>query len=562
MHRRLFGRISAAVALAALAVPVSLIAASPSQAATTCTSQMGSNIAGGQSNLSVACLTDYNSPANTGAAAFIQIADSPAGVWRRGSARQVTGTGALNGTTITVLASTPVVAGDIGRPISGPGVGAGAFITAVAGNVVTVSRKNAAAIPGGSTLTIEHSTARVLFDANCTTGTTNMTAPLGKFTASDVLRSVGGGPYPPGSRIVVVPNATTATVDANASVAGNQAPPANCTDAFSGAGQPAGVQDIITIGAAKYTAATGTTTSYTDGYTRHVMLGAAPAGGATCAGSTLTFNASGGGVFATDLSLRLTFRKSSGALADATVRKVNTANTAGNGSIVMSAACPLAGAAATSVDIGQPSDSAPHDDGVVTQTVSALQLNPTLVPTIDDCARNTYEGFTLAGTWRNPSSVSTKGYALTGVLGAPPAVSVGQFLMGTGAGVDFAGYLQAVNGGLQVGAHFEVVFPLVPTTLALCPAVAGTGKIASAWRFLASPETGPPTTPVTGGDGSGNPQGPSVRALGPTTGVVAAPKVVLKTIAAALLTPAGGVSASACTVIAQTAVPNWGCGDG
>jgi hypothetical protein len=521
---------------------------------------MASNIAGGQSNLSVTCLSDYNA-ANTGAAAFIQIADSPAGVWRRGSARQVTGTGAINTTTITVLASTPVVAGDIGRPISGPGVGAGAFITNVVGNTVTVSRKNAAAIPGGSTLTIEHSTARVLFDANCGTATTNMTAPNGKFTATDVLRSVSGGPYPFGSRIVAVPNATTATVDANPTTAGNQAPPAACTDADAGV---AGVQDIITIGSAKYTAATGTTTSYTDGYTRHVMLGAAPAGGASCAGSTLTFNASGGGVFATDVNLRLTFRKSTGAIADATVRKVNTANTAGNGSIVMSAACPAGAAAATSVDIGQPSDSAPHDDGVVAQTVSALQLNPTLVPTIDDCARNTYEGFTLSGTWRNPSSVSTKGYALAGVLGTPPAVSVGQFLMGTGAGVDFAGYLQAVNGGLQTGAHFEVVFPLVPTTLALCPAagIPAGGKIASAWRFLATPETGPPTTPATGGDGSGNPQGPSVRSLGPTTGAVAAPKVVLKTIAAVLLTPAGGVAASACTVIAPTAVPNWGCGDG
>lgn len=534
MFRRILGRVGTGVALAALAVPVSLIAASPAQAVNSCTSSMSPKVPLSQSAFSVACTTDVSVTPSLNMNR-IEIGDITNAAWHRAGARTATVAAAAVG--VSTLVFTPALtAADVGREISGTGIAPGTFIKTAAG---AISRKTAAAVPAATVVTIVHSRSRQLNDASCVTANTTLTSPGGVFSATDVGLSVTGGPYGPQARIVAFLTPTTVTVDANGTVALNQAPATACLDANTSI---AGVQDVINIGSTKYSPATALTTSYPDTYTRQIALGAAPSGtlgthGGACSGSTITLNSGGGGTFAADVGLPVFFKKSTGFATDAIARKVNSVTAT---TIVMSAACPSALPVGNATDavIGVRAGGAPANDATMATLNSTLNLNPAQEPSQDECAKNTYEGFSLSGEWENPGS-----YVRPLVIGGPLPVSTGQILFRTSV-VSFAGYVTYRTTGMQVGLHNAFVFPLLPTGLALCaptPPVT-TNKTLVSLKFGAS----------TGGGEN------TVRTLGPVAGVFT-PKVNLM-FGTTVLAP-GTLSGTPCTLAAATAVADYSCGD-
>src|SRR5207237_1511023 len=94
-----------------------------------------------------------------------------------------------------------------------------------------------------------------------------------------------------------------------------------------------------------------------------------------------------------------------------------------------------------------------------------LDLNPSLVAGSDPCGTNTPEGFVITGAWANPSSY------LASTFGSPTDSSfnkplIGQFAVPT-AVVTFSGFVEqvpaATAGESQTAAHYDVLFPLLPT---------------------------------------------------------------------------------------------------
>ena len=518
-----------------MSIPLAMFTAIPAGAAATCQTSINPNQASAQSGLKVGCIIDV-SATPTANANHIEVHDGTNATWHRGAARTVTVN--TTNTSKAITFATGTMAGtDLRRPISGVGIGGGAFIQTLTPAACTLATCTggtlsvASTATGATTATIEH-TGRV-------SSRTRITRPVRRapsrrraavFTAADLRKSVSGGSFNNGARISAVTNATTVTVSGGATLA------------------HAAADDTITIGAVTYAAAgAGLALAYTETWNRQLNKTPAP-GTASCAGSTITNTAAGGGFVASDVNLKVFFFDSTGAAVAGTWKiNSNTATTA-----VLSAPCPAA-AAWSSVVIGQPGADAPANGATMASLVASLNLNPALVADQDDCNKNTYEGFAVIGAWNNPGSFTT------GVLGAAPNRSIAQILFPT-AVVSFAGYIvpktAAEAPAHQVTPHYDFVFPLLPTTLAVCTPGAGvtTLKTAITLGFASSTLTTPPALAT----GSGNPTSPVTRQIGPSTGLFGE-KVSLyngTTQLGADVAPAG------CTVIARTAVPTFGCGLG
>jgi hypothetical protein len=231
-----------------------------------------------------------------------------------------------------------------------------------------------------------------------------------------------------------------------------------------------------------------------------------------------------------------------------TTTVTTTATTGTANTLTLAAACPagIAAAAGTAV-IGEPGGNAPKNGSAMTSLSAELNLAPSLVATQDDCNKNTFEGFQVIGNWNNPGS-----YA--GGLAPPVTVSTGQISFPT-AVISFAAFVrpQPTGDALLAGAHYEFVFPLLPTTLAVCT-TGGAPSNPTAISFGINP-TVLATAPFLP-TGSGNPADPAVRAIGPQTGAFAG-KYSLNnntTVIATGLLPS-------CTIQAATAAPTFACGD-
>jgi hypothetical protein len=523
MRRRKFGTALAAVAIAtAAAIP---ILAAPASAVTGCGAPGGIFPAtpGAQSGVKFDCTTNAGANVNS-----ITIADATNTQWHHGAARTVAVTPTSASATIT-FASGALAATDIGRPISGACIGGAAFIRTVAATSATLSVNNGAGCVA-TTATIEYTRSRVLTDANCTTAaTSNLTSAKALFAAGDVNKSVSGGPFSSGSKITAVVNPTTATVA--------PAPTAACT-----------APDTITIGAATYSGAAVVWAA--DPNTKQLTNSAAPPAGSgqafSCTGTTLTATpgavTAGGGFSATYAKLKVVVI---GTTTVTTTATTGTANT-----LTLAAACPagITAAAGTAV-IGEPGGTAPKNGSAMTSLSAELNLAPTLVATQDDCAKNTFEGFQVIGAWNNPG-----GYGPG--LAPPVTVSTGQISFPTSV-IAFAAFVrpQPTGDALLAGAHYEFVFPLLPTTLAVCttgtpPAPANPTAIS----FGINP-TVLATAPFLP-TGSGNPADPSVRAIGPQTGPFAG-KYSLNNSGTVIATG----PLPSCTIQAATVTPSFACGD-
>jgi len=525
----------------AISMPLAMFAtAAPAGAAATCQTSQNPNSASAQASLKVGCLIDLSATPTLNAN-HIEIHDGLNASWHRGAARTTTVDTTATSTTIAFTAGNLGQA-DIRRPISGAGIAGGAFVrsltpaactTACTGAVLSAA---STATATGVVATIEHTSSRTLQDVSYTGGATStLTSATGTFVSTDVNKSVAGGGFPAGSRISAFTNATTVVVTPGSTAAHPTA------------------DDLIQIGGVQYTAASpSTATTYTETWTREMKRTPAP-GTTSCTGSTLTIAASAGGSNIADIGLKVQFVLLTGLPSSGGPWKVIGRPAA----TTLTLSAPCSAGAWTNVIIGEAGANAPHDGSAMASLAASLNLNPSLNATSDDCNKNTYEGFAVVGAWNNPGA-----FQIASVAGAPPERSVAQIVFPTSV-VSFAGYIvpktTAEAPAHQAVPHYDFVFPSLPTSLAVCPIVAGTttNKTQITVGFWSTTLTTAPFLAT----GSGNVSSPSVRQVGPATGLFGQ-KISFYNGTANTTSLFADAAPTGCTVIARTAVPSFTCGLG
>jgi hypothetical protein len=555
MRRPRFGSVLAAVAVATAGlIP---IFAAPAGATNNCgpggtviSAVGGSNFPvgpGALATLKVDCHVDAGVIADN-----IALHDSPNAIWHHGGARTVAITPTSSSTAIA-YASGAITATDIGRPINFTCQTGGAFIVTAGATSGTVSKANKTGCVA-TTANIDYTTNRLLQDISACSGTTLTGTANDKFAASDIGKSVSGGPFggaggsPAGVwRITAVntPVVNTATL--------NAAAPAACAN-----------PDNIQLGAQTYTS-TGVAVWANNPMTVELSNSSttvplpSPWGGQgfTCTGSALGLAGLAAGTIPA-FSAAWTNMK-------VTVRGTTTVVTKVIGfsspNLTLGATCP-AGITATngSATIGEPSANAPANSAPMMTLNAELNLNPNLVKTQDDCSRNSIEGFEVVGGWKNP------GAYVAGTVPVP--VSVGQIVFPT-AVVTFAGNIvphkgATNNGDAQVASqHFDFVFPSLPTSAAVC--LNGTGTPLNATQLaLGFNSTTLSGTGLAGAapflqTGAGNASDPTVRALDARTGAFHG-RYEIQNGATDIAGSPGNMFS--CTVPAATVAPGTPCGDG
>jgi hypothetical protein len=125
-----------------------------------------------------------------------------------------------------------------------------------------------------------------------------------------------------------------------------------------------------------------------------------------------------------------------------------------------------ANGAQNGVRVGVPTGTAPGNGNTAMQLSTLINLKPSLVPGSDPCSADTYEGATITGEWYNPGS-----YLTAGILGAAvprPSNNVAEIVFPTSV-TSFAALLVLEDGDSQESEpHYDLVFPLLPTSLAIC----------------------------------------------------------------------------------------------
>lgn len=466
---------------AALAVATTIGFASPAGAVTnSCASPGGisqfPNAPAGQSTLQVSCtFTNATATAN----AFEKVEDSPQAVWHFGAGRQVTGNTTSGSTTIT-LTSGSFFSTDVNHGISGFSASASlnggtgstaltnsalpamAFIKSVTNATTAVLDVAATATGTGKHWTIENSDSRSFKDASTTSGSGTVTSATANFTATDVGRTITGTNMAHGAKITARTSATQVTVS----------PVATAT----------GASQQLSIGPAT----NQTTARFV--HDAHVTTG-----------STTVTSASAAFVAAYDVHLPVS---GTGIPAGASIASVTNATT-----VVLSAAA-TATSTTGSLTIGLPNATAPINGDTTMALGAELALNPTLVAGSAPCSANAPTGFDITGAWESPNAYATGAFAkpTSASLTKP---TIGEFAVPT-AVVTFGGFVEQVpastSGESQTAAHYDVVFPDLPTSLAICPTA--TAGVASTFEFLgtAHSQSGLPT-------GVGTPSTSQVRAL-------------------------------------------------
>jgi hypothetical protein len=534
-----------------MAAVVPVFVASPAGAANGCTAGEFPATFAAQASLKVSCHTDAGTNTN-----HIEIHDANNAVWHHGAAHNVSLFRPSSGNAITVGSATIVFASgtirnlDVRRPINAFNAAkasmfaGGTYIRSVAPAGCTTACTSAvisqpAKVTGGTVAvkilaTIEHTTSRYLDDVTCAAGTSTITSAKAGWFAGDVNKSVSGGPLADGTRVVSV-SGTVATL--------NQPHTNACTTA---AGHPG---DQITLGGTTYVAGVPQVFN-NDAMAIQLTNTAAGGQGMSCTGSTLSMTAGSkldtGGFNGSYINLTAAVK---GSAATVVTRKITAVNLAGNTSATLNGACP-AGVTATVgfAAISTKGANGPGNGAVMMSLGAALNLNPALVATQDDCNLNTFEGFLVMGGWTNPGAA----YAANAFAAR---ASVSQVIFPTSV-LAFNGYVVPKRGGDSVDAtpHYNFSFPLLPTSLAVCLSGSAPANdvqlafginstVVSAAPFLAT--------------GSGNNADPPVRQILPKTGT-------FTTTMELILNPSTVVSTTTdtCTIAAATATPGVPCGDG
>jgi len=552
MHRPKFGSVLAAAAIAMAAV-VPMLVASPAGAADVCTAGQFPATNAAQSGLKVSCHTDATSTATR-----IEIHDAPNIVWHHGAAHNVSLVGSPSSFTINTktlkFASGTIKNTDVRRPINAfctktgnsctsavakdSVFSGGTFITSVLPVNCTVACTSAtisqnAKITGGTSGlpiigVIDQTTSRYLDDVTCGAASSTITSVSAKWAATDVNKSVSGGPLDDGTFITsVLGNVATL----------NQAHTGGCT---TPTGKPG---DQITVGAATYA---GGVAQVFNNDAMSIQLSNTTNGGQgfSCTGSTLGMTLAAktatGGFNANYIGLTVFVHGSTATVTS----KITAVNIAGNSSATIAPACPAGVAAAVGfAGVSTKGVGAAPNNSPMVLLGAELNLQPTLVATQDDCGLNTYEGFGVVGGWVNPgvSYAANTSAALVSVaqLNFPTAV------------LSFTGYIVPHRGGDAAVAtpHYDFSFPILPTFVAVCP----TTEVQITLGITPTTITLAPFVST----GSGNVSDPPIRQLIPRTGTFAW-NLQLFNIGG------GNISTDtpSCTISASTASPGTPCGDG
>jgi hypothetical protein len=528
MSRRKFpiGLVAAALALASLIVasPAGAVVVDSCATAGSGGISMFPNTPSGQSNLKVSCtLTTASGFANH----FYKTEDFPQAVWHFGAGRQVTGN-TTSGSPNIVLTAGHFAATDVDHPISGwassaslnggatpavaltnSGLPAGTFIKTFTDATHAVLSANATGTFTVRKWTLENTTSRTVTDGATTSGSGTVTSATANFQPGDVGRTITGTNMAHGAKITVRTSATQVTV----------APVATAT----GSGQ------TLSVGPA-----TNQTTARTvhDGHT-------------TATQTTLTSASASFQSWDKDLPIT-----GPGIPAGNYIKTVTNATT-----VVLNVAATATSTTAALV-IGQPSATAPTNGDTALNLGAELDLNPTLVAGSDACGLNTPEGFDITGGWLNPGSF------VTGLADSSTDVSLNKPVIGElavpTAVVTFNGYVEQVPastaGESQTAAHYDVIFPFLPTALALCNP--GTAGIASTFNNLAVAHSQTANLPTN----VGPPSSAQIRALKDITTASVSSTAFLH-IRASNTSTTDTLSFSKACAETYPGVSDFGCGD-
>jgi hypothetical protein len=542
MSRRKF---PIALIAAALAV-TSVILASPAGAVVDSCATAGSggismfpNTPAGQSNLKVSCTL---TTADGFASHFYKTEDFPQAVWHFGGGRQVTGN-TTSGSPNIVLTAGHFASTDVNHPISGfassaslnacalppctpatnltaSGLPAYVFIKTFTDATHAVLSANATGTFTGRKWTLENTDSRTVTDATTTSGSGVVTSPTANFQPSDVGRTITGTNMAHGAKITVRTSATQVTV----------APVATAGGTSSGCATGQATCQPLSIGPA-----TNQTTARTvhDGHT-------------TTSSTTLTSASASFQSWDKDLPIT-----GAGIPAGDYIKTVTNATT-----VVLNAAATATSATAALV-IGQPNATAPTNGDTALNLGAELDLSPSLVAGSDACGLNTPEGFDITGGWLNPGSfVSGLADSSTDVSLNKPVI--GELAVPT-AVVTFNGYVEQVPastaGESVTAAHYDVVFPFLPTALALCNP--GTAGIASTFNNLAVAHSQTANLPT----GVGAPSDAQMRALKDISTASVSSTAFLHIRASNTSTTDTFMFSKACTEN-YPGISDFGCGDG
>jgi hypothetical protein len=415
---------------------------------------------GTQSGWKIACVFQSEQPSPPGAndvSSNFSYHDFPTAIYHNGNARAVSfcpSAGACVAGTTTIPSGTTQVkmtdpgtntvscagtAGFINRSIGVTGGGGGiaprTFVTSVTaspGCVITLNQATTATITAGvGSFLIDNSNARSVDDATTgILGSTVISSPSGNCQASDATLSVSGSEIAPGTTVVSCNgtgwNITPGTIGADISPG----------------------TDVITIGGTQQSSDTR------------------EFGDATFTAAN-TVHSAAAKFKADDVGMPI---KSFGTNAIPQPCYITAVSGAGLVNATVTCTLTVDSPALHRTDVGVPTSTAPNNDEQDMQQLTQLALDPVLVAGSPDCTQDQAAGFAINGKWRNPGSFTIN------LLATQPANTraVGEILFPTPVGLNYGAFIieRDASGGSatepQTAKHYDVVFPNVPTSSALC----------------------------------------------------------------------------------------------
>jgi len=418
---------------------------------------------GSQSGLEVGCVFRHDSGENMTSPSFT-IHDAGVITYHNGAAKPVRNTAvvAVGSTTIQLntaangIVGLPVAPTQMNRVITGAGIGPRTFVKSMtAGGLITLSKPTvdsnpavvgAQTMPINTDLRIDNAIARNIDDAT-RTAPDLINSTQANFTAADVGLSVSGTGIPANTSIAAIITPTQAQL----------------SNAF------ASTSTVVTIGASLLVST-------------HRQIT-----GATITSAVRVVSPTGLGSFvASDIGLPVTgvCTQLTASIADDYTIPANVMITAtpsqANADTTGGLTFPQSGC---TIQVGVATGNAPGNGEVVANQGVQLDLNPALVAGSGDCADEQPEGFSIQAKWYNAEDFQGSGATneQPGPTVASPALpgtkAVGQLVFDNSA-ADFSAFIierKALTAGdPNAAVHYDIVFPFVPTGLALCPVGATT----------------------------------------------------------------------------------------
>jgi hypothetical protein len=353
--------------------------------------------------------------------------DFPDAIYHNGAARSISPNGVVaSGSTTFTAADCTGATGFVNRSISGTGIAPRTFVTSISGAcLVTLNTATNAGMTGATVLKIDNSVARSVADGSYPAASTVITSPTGNCTAGDNNLSVSGTDIQPGT-VVSSCNGTGWNIS-------------KTTLNGVGAGQ------VITIGGSIQSTDVREVTDAT--FTAiHTLV-----------------TPSARFVNPDDIGLKVSSFGVNIIPQPCYITGVTTATT-----VTVSCTLTVDSPTAHRTDIGEPTATAPANGDTVMTQATQLALDPNLVAGTTACNQDRAAGFSIAGQWANPGNFTIN------VLATQPAgtKAVGEVLFPTSVGLKYGAFIierRALTAGDPQGAaHYDVVFPNVPTSSALC----------------------------------------------------------------------------------------------